>query len=105
MTPELAKEAENLGMLMARLRHARRVKQQEAALRAGMSRNSAYRLEKGDPGLAIGQILRYLEAIAPGTTLLELLSQSDPALEILGRREKKRRVRNMTQAELHDLDF
>ncbi len=105
MTPELAKEAENLGMLMARLRHARRVKQQEAALRAGMSRNSAYRLEKGDPGLAIGQILRYLEAIAPGTTLLELLSQSDPALEILGRREKKRRVRNMTRAELDDLDF
>jgi transcriptional regulator with XRE-family HTH domain len=105
LSPELAKEAENLGMLIARLRHARGVKQQEAALRAGISRNSAYRMERGDPGLAIGQILRYLEAIAPGKTLLELLSQADPALITLGAREKKRRVRDMTRAELDDLDF
>ena len=105
LSPELAREAENLGTLLARLRLARGVKQREAALRAGMSRNSAYRLERGDPGLAIGQILRYLEAIAPGKTLLELLSQSDPALITLGAREKKRRVRDMTRAELDDLDF
>jgi transcriptional regulator with XRE-family HTH domain len=105
LTPELAKEAENLGVLIARLRHARGVKQQEAALRAGISRNSAYRMERGDPGLAIGQILRYLEAIAPGKTLLDLLAQSDPALMTLGAREKKRRVRDMTRAELDDLDF
>ena len=105
MSPELAKEAENLGILIARLRHARGVKQQEAALRAGISRNSAYRLERGDPGLAIGQILRYLEAIAPGKTLLELLSQTDPALITLGGREKTRRVRDMTRVELDDLDF
>ena len=38
-----------------------------------MSRNTAYRLEKGDPGIAMGQILRYLDAIVPGKTLLELL--------------------------------
>jgi transcriptional regulator with XRE-family HTH domain len=105
MSAVLAKEAENLGMLIARLRHARGVKQQEAALRAGISRNSAYRMERGDPGLAIGQILRYLEAIAPGKTLLELLSQTDPALITLGAQEKKRRVRDMTRAELDDLDF
>jgi transcriptional regulator with XRE-family HTH domain len=105
LSPELAKEAEHLGMLIARLRHARGVKQQEAALRAGISRNSAYRMERGDPGLAIGQILRYLEAIAPGKTLLELLSQTDPALITLGALEKKRRVRDMTRAELDDLDF
>jgi transcriptional regulator with XRE-family HTH domain len=105
LSPELAREAEHLGMLIARLRHARGVKQQEAAVRAGISRNSAYRMEKGDPGLAIGQILRYLEAIAPGKTLLELLSQSDPALITLGAQEKKRRVRDMTGAELDDLDF
>jgi transcriptional regulator with XRE-family HTH domain len=105
MGPELAKEVEHLGALLVRLRHARGMKQQEAALRAGMSRNSAYRLERGDPGLAIGQILRYLEAIAPGKTLLELLSQTDPALVTLGSREKKRRVRDMTRAELDALDF
>jgi len=105
MSPELAKEVENLGMLIARLRLARGIKQQEAALRAGISRNSAYRMERGDPGLAIGQILRYLEAIAPGKTFLELLSQTDPALITLSGREKKRRVRDMTRAELDDLDF
>jgi transcriptional regulator with XRE-family HTH domain len=105
ISPELTKEVEDLGALLARLRHARGVKQQDAALRAGMSRNSAYRLERGDPGLAIGHILRYLEAIAPGKTLLELLSQTDPALVTLGSREKKRRVRDMTRSELDDLDF
>ena len=42
---------------------------------------SVYRLEKGDPGLAFGQILRYLDAIVPGMTLLELLSETDPALD------------------------
>jgi transcriptional regulator with XRE-family HTH domain len=105
MSPELATEAENLGILLARLRHARGVKQQEAALRAGISRNSAYRMERGDPGLAIGQILRYLEAIAPGKTLLELLSRTDPALITLEGQEKRRRVRDMTRAELDDLDF
>jgi transcriptional regulator with XRE-family HTH domain len=105
LSPELAKEVEHLGALLARLRLARGVKQQEAALRAGISRNSAYRLERGDPGLAIGQILRYLEAIAPGKTLLELLSQADPALIALGAQEKKRRVRDLTRAELDDLDF
>ena len=39
-----------------------------------------YRIERGDPGLAVGQVLRYLDAIAPGSTLLDLLSESDPPL-------------------------
>jgi len=59
------------------------MKQDQAALRAGLSRNTAYRLEKGDPGIAMGQILRYLDAIVPGKTLLELLSETDPALAAL----------------------
>jgi transcriptional regulator with XRE-family HTH domain len=105
ITPDIAREVENLGTLLARLRHARGVKQQDAALRAGISRNSAYRLERGDPGLAIGQILRYLDAIAPGKTLLELLSESDPALSAMASRDKKRRVRDLTRAELGELDF
>jgi transcriptional regulator with XRE-family HTH domain len=105
INPEIGRQAEHLGALLARLRRARGVKQQDAALRAGISRNSAYRLERGDPGLAIGQILRYLDAIAPGKTLLELLSQSDPALTAMDSKDKKRRVRDMTRAELTLLDF
>jgi hypothetical protein len=84
---------------------ARTVKQADAALRAGLSRNTAYRIEHGDPGLAMGQVLRYLDAIAPGSTLLDLLSESDPALTALRVREQRKRVRDLSAAELSELDF
>lgn len=98
-------ECARIGVLLARLRVARKVKQTDSALRAGLSRNTAYRLEKGDPGLAIGQVLRYLEAIAPGCTLLDLLLEKDPALRALASREQTKRVRDLTAAELKALDF
>lgn len=105
LSTHLAQEVVHLGHLVARLRHARQVKQADAALRAGLSRNTAYRLEKGDPGLAIGQVLRYLEAIAPGTTLADLLTQADPALTTLQARESTKRVRDLSAAELDELNF
>lgn len=98
-------ECARLGLQIARLRTARKVQQTDAALRSGLSRNTVFRLEKGYPGLALGQVLRYLEAIAPGSTLLDLLSETDPALLSLDAREKTRRVRDMTAAELKELDF
>ena len=98
-------EARKLGSALARLRLARGVKQDQAALRAGVSRNTAYRLEKGDPGIAMGQILRYLEAIVPGKTLLELLSESDPALAALSAKEQRRRARDLSKHELDEIDF
>ncbi len=101
----LAHHAAQLGHLLARLRLARRVKQADAALRAGISRNTAYRMEKGDPGIAIGQVLRYLEAIAPGATLVDLLTERDPALVALRTREATRRVRDLSASELEELDF
>ena len=105
LSTHLAKEVVHLGQLLARLRHARKVKQADAALRAGISRNTAYRIEKGDAGLAIGQVLRYLEAIAPGTTLAGLLNESDPSLSALQARESTKRVRDLSAAELDDLNF
>jgi transcriptional regulator with XRE-family HTH domain len=98
-------EAKKLGSALARLRIARGVKQDQAALRAGVSRNTAYRLEKGDPGIAMGQILRYLEAIVPGKTLLELLAETDPAVSALGAKERRRRARDLSKHELDELDF
>lgn len=95
----------HLGQQLARLRVARKIKQADAALRAGLSRNTVYRLEKGDPGVAIGQVLRYLEAISPGSTLLELMTEQNPALVALAAREKTQRVRDMTSADLQELDF
>lgn len=105
LSPRQLEECARLGRLLARLRQARQVKQSDAALRAGLSRNTAYRLEKGDPGLAIGQVLRYLEAISPGSTLLDLLSETEPALLALAAREKTQRVRDLSAAELNELDF
>src|SRR6201997_5891803 len=99
-----AAEAKKLGAALARLRIARGIKQDQAALRAGVSRNTAYRLEKGDPGIAMGQILRYLEAIVPGKTLLELLSETDPALAALSAKERRRRARDPSQRELDEID-
>ncbi len=105
LSPQQLDACVRLGLQLARLRIARKVKQTDAALRSGLSRNTVYRLEKGDPGVALGQVLRYLETIAPGSTLLELLSEKDPALHALSSREKTRRVRDMTAAELEELDF
>jgi hypothetical protein len=49
--------------------------------------------------------LRYLEAIAPGSTLADLLSESDPALVSLKVREQSKRVRGLTSTELEELNF
>ena len=106
LSPAQAAEAKKLGASLARLRIARGMKQDQTALRAGLSRNTAYRLEKGDPGTAIGQILRYLDAIVPGKTLLELLSETDPALAALSGKERRRRARGeLSKRELEEIDF
>jgi len=105
LTTAQAAEARKLGAALARLRIARGIKQDQAALRAGVSRNTAYRLEKGDPGIAVGQILRYLDALVPGKTLLELLSETDPALAALSAREQRRRARDLSKRELDEIDF
>ena len=105
LSPALLPQAKHIGGALARLRTARGIKQVDAALRAGISRNTAYRLEHGDPGLAIGQVLRYLDAIAPGSTLLQLLTESDPALAALALREQTQRVRSLSTADLDALNF
>jgi len=105
LRPELAEEARSLGQALARLRVARGIKQDAAALRAGVSRNTAYRLEKGDPGIAVGQILRYLDAIAPGKSLRDLLEGNDPSIAALEVKEKRRRARDLSKGELDELDF
>jgi transcriptional regulator with XRE-family HTH domain len=103
-TPEQAIEAQEVGNKLARLRLARAITQLEAATRAGLSRNTAYRLEKGDPGIAIGQVIRYLQAIKPGGTLLDLLQENDPALARLQATEQTQRARpkHLSKDKLYD---
>lgn len=105
MNPARVEEARQLGNKLARLRAARRIRQADAAARAGISRSTASLLEKGDLGRTQAQILRYLEAIAPGVSLLSLLKEEDPSLQALSAREATQRVRQLGSAELQRLDF
>lgn len=105
MSPERLEEARQLGKKLARLRTARRILQADAATRAGISRSTAVLLEKGDLGRTQAQILRYLEAIAPGLSLLSLLKEDDPSLQALAARETTQRVRALSKNELQRLDF
>ncbi|MDN7463933.1 MULTISPECIES: helix-turn-helix domain-containing protein [Burkholderia] len=105
MSPERLQEARQLGEKLARLRIARRIRQADAATRAGISRSTAVLLEKGDLGRTQAQILRYLEAIAPGVSLLSLLKEDDPSLQALAARETTQRVREASKSELQRLDF
>jgi hypothetical protein len=50
-------------------------------------------------------LLRYLDVIAPGMPLQELLSQTDPSLSVLEMKEKTRRVRDLSSKEVSELDF
>lgn len=105
MTPERLDEARQLGEKLARLRMARRIRQADAATRAGLSRSTAVLLEKGDLSRTQAQVLRYLEAIAPGVSLLSLLKEDDPSLQALAARETTQRVRTLSKTELERLDF
>ena len=98
-------EVSDIGAKLARLRRARKVRQVDVAARAGLSRSTAALLEKGDPGRTLAQILRYLEAIAPGVSLLALLQESDPSLKALAQAEATQRVRTLSAQELNKLDF
>lgn len=101
----ISTQLQALGELLARLRVARRVRQADAAARAGIARSTASRIERGDPAVAIGQALRYLDAIAPGKTLVQLLGEEDPAVAALDVAEKRHRARPLSKKELQELDF
>lgn len=97
-------QARELGERLARLRAAHEMRQSDAALRAGISRSTAGRIEGGDPGVAVGQLIRYLNAISPGLTLAQLLANESPAEMALRERERTKRVRPATD-DRSDLNF
>ena len=105
LPPNRLAESVSLGGKLVRLRQARRMRQADAAARAGLSRSTAVLIERGDPGRTLAQILRYLEAIAPGLSLLGLQTDADPSLQALTQSEATQRVRPMSAAELQSLDF
>lgn len=105
MTGEQLAQARLVGEKITRLRLARNMLQSEAAIRAGISRPTATRIEAGDPRRTLSQVIRYIDAIAPGMTLLRLLQGSDPSLKALAERERRQRARALSEEELKKLDF
>jgi transcriptional regulator with XRE-family HTH domain len=102
---DLLAMSHEVGAKLSRLRKARRLRQSDVALRAGVSRSTAVLLEAGDPGRTLSQVLRYLHAISPGSTLLDLLQDADPALVTLRQSEETKRVRKLSGKALEELDF
>lgn len=94
-----------VGEKIARLRIARRMLQGEAAVRANISRGTASLIEKGSPRIAVGQIVRYIDAIAPGKTLANLMSETDPSVIAMEVREMRHRARQLSPTEMMELDF
>ena len=105
MTTDQTAEAKSIGWKRARLRVARRIRQADAAARAGLSRSTAALIGKDDPGRTLAQVLRHLGAVAPSLSLQALLQDEAPSLRALAVRETTRRARPLSPAELKDLDF
>jgi len=98
-------QALELGQKLGRLRRARRQRQEDAATRAGLARSTAALIEAGDPRRTLDQVMRYVDAIAPGLTLLAVLQEKDPSLAALREAEVTRRVRLLSKSEMEKLDF
>ncbi len=105
MPPHLVQGLKGMGEQIARMRKARRLLQAEAAVRANISRETASRIENGDAAVAIGQIVRYLDVIAPGANLARLYETKDAALAMLEAAEKRQRARKLSPKALKQYEF
>ena len=94
-----------LGRTLAQSRIARKMLKSEVAVRANLSRNTVSRIENGDAGIAIGQILRYLSVIRPGATLADVLTKKDNVVDAQTLANRPRRARPLSQKELEEYDF
>lgn len=81
ISPELRVLAQNLGARITLARGRRKISKAIFALRIGVSRNTLYRLEAGDPAVSLGTYLKALGVLGLHMSL-ELVAEDDP----LGRR-------------------
>ena len=105
MPPALKAQLAEPGSRLSKARLARRMRQSEAASRAGISRATASLIENGSASVSIGQVVRYLDAIAPGKTLVSLLTVDDPVVLSMEHESLPKRARALSKAELKELDF
>ena len=90
---------------LADLRLARRITQAQLAERAGVSRNTVSRIERGDPGVAFGQIIRILAALGRDDLFDRLVELKDPPVEALAESRKRQRARPLSGKRLDRYDF
>ncbi|MCW2106473.1 UNVERIFIED_ORG: transcriptional regulator with XRE-family HTH domain [Rahnella aquatilis] len=105
VSENLLQQLREMGRLLAESRIARKMTQSEAAVRANLGRNTVSRIENGNTSVAIGQILRYLDAIRPGVTLADLLSGEDNVVHSMNEKIRPQRARALSERELKDYDF
>ena len=85
-------EASAIGQKLQQLRIAHGMTQSDVAARAGISRSTAALLEQGNESRTMSQILRYLHAIEPELTLLDLLTEQSGAVRSFNNANKVQRV-------------
>lgn len=81
----------NLGTSLRSHRLAKRMTHEQVAEACGFSRQTLSRIERGDPSVAIGQVIRYAAKVGG-----EALFQLEPSQDIEVSRKRVRR----TQAEM-----
>ncbi|PKE29228.1 hypothetical protein CWS43_17535 [Rahnella sp. AA] len=105
ISDDISQQLLSIGSRLAKGRIARRMTQSEVAVRANLGRNTVSRIENGDSGVAIGQILRYLDVIRPGQTLAGLLNSEDKVVSVMNQKIQPKRARKLSERELKDYDF
>lgn len=105
LSSDLSRQLSDLGYVLAQSRIARKIPQSEVAVRANISRNTVSRIENGDAGVAIGQILRYLSVVRPGATLTDVMGKKDHAVQAVKSLQRPRRARPLSNKELEEYDF
>ena len=106
LSDSLAAQLDELGKMLTRMRTARRMTQAAAAERVGVSRNTLSRIENGDPSIAVGQIVRYLDALGRVDLIERLIADvTDPAVTRLTAREQTQRARPLSDKEKSKYDF
>jgi transcriptional regulator with XRE-family HTH domain len=70
----------DLGQNLRQARLARRFSMAELATRAGVSERTLTRLEKGDPGVGIGNLASVLAALGSPAALADLMSPENDAV-------------------------
>ena len=105
MPSSLSPMLKMLGERIARMRKARSLLQGEVSVRANISRDTASRIENGDASVSIGQVVRYLNVIAPGVDLGRLYETPDAALSMMESTEKRQRSRKLSLTAQNKYDF